>query len=80
MTATNCPSVAPEQETHDFDSIDLVTSRAHGLALCLEELAREFPGLCNPSPMARGITALIQAVRGEIEHLQAVIDTVRYNK
>ena len=61
----------------DFDRIDMALGRAHGLATCLEELAREFPGLCNPSPMACGINALIQTVRGELENLQTVIDAVR---
>ena len=73
-------TAATPQRAPDFDRIDMALGRAHGLATCLEELAREFPGLCNPSPMACGITALIQTVRGELENLQTVIDAERKNK
>lgn len=71
---------APETLTHaapDFDSLDMVIGQAHGLAVCLEALAFNFPGLCNPDPLANGINSIIRSLKTEIERVQAVADQVR---
>ena len=65
------------QSAPDFDNLDMVIGQAHGLAVCLDALAQDFPGLCNPDPMANGINSIIRAVKAEIEKVQAVSDAVR---
>lgn len=51
------------------NDMDAELSQALGLAEVLNEVAADYPGLCNPNPMANGILSLIKSIRGSLDQI-----------
>lgn len=48
---------------------DAFIARLHGLSTVLREVTMEWPGLCNPDPLANGILMMIVTMNEDLERL-----------